>query len=742
MYRLGRLLARSNRYADLEGFLIPSDLNIIISPYQSANMMGQISGVFNTYTSFQSQVQAWRQNLASFVDLTLQDPVTVGEIINVQSTDAQTIVAGLIEQALADSQTVQRSTVTLGSVTAPTTPANKGTGWILTTKILDGTSAPVQDGQANINYRGLSSEMAVPGETMLFQVVSDSESGSASEGGESWTWYGALPYTVFDWHQEGSGIGPGLTTADGISLVQDGNFENWTNSTTPSNWTIAAGSALVGQETSTVFRGSSALKITGDGATAAATLTQVPSTMINRTRYCVPVQVQASSVPAAGRLLIQFTGTGYSAASLTDTVQTVTVSGTPTGGYYTLSWTGPYGGAQTTAHIAYNANAAAVQSALRALIGLESVVVSQSGSTPNFTNTITFYGVVGDTALLTVTDATTGGSHAIAVAKTVTGVEGEQIKLPATAMPTGGWALRYFWINTPDIVPSDWALSISVDSTLSNTVKVYLDSLQVVQPTYHGGVGAVATPGATRWLNGDRLTFTVANAEGIFQQFFRQYYRAQMPSAASPTISDTLAVPPSFIVDTFTDTNGVDITAHTINYGSLSWQAFHSPTTGATALHTIQTNAFQYDQNGASNESPSNAAEFGFDFMSPDVFEKVDVSFPSLDGTYAGALIRYQDTSNFTHATLTTAGVVQIVEWIYGVAYSRASTAGSGLSINTNYPLRVYVRGNTITIYGNGVTATWANATAAPYATKHGLIVGAGATSSVVNFDNFDAAAL
>ena len=65
-----------------------------------------------------------------------------------------------------------------------------------------------------------------------------------------------------------------------------------------------------------------------------------------------------------------------------DAVQTITITGTPTGGTFKLRFRG-----QDTTAIAYNANAAAVTAALEALssIGVGNVVVS--GTTPNFTAT-------------------------------------------------------------------------------------------------------------------------------------------------------------------------------------------------------------------------------------------------------------------------------------------------------------------------------------------------------------------
>jgi hypothetical protein len=107
-------------------------------------------------------------------------------------------------------------------------------------------------------------------------------------------------------------------------------------------------------------------------------------------------------------------------------VQTVTISGTPTGGTFTLTL--PASGldlAQTTAAIAYNATAAAVQSALNALQRIASAggVSVTGGALPGSAVTITFPAVMGNVPQLTSTNSLTGGtSPAIAHATTTAGL--------------------------------------------------------------------------------------------------------------------------------------------------------------------------------------------------------------------------------------------------------------------------------------------------------------------------------
>ena len=105
-------------------------------------------------------------------------------------------------------------------------------------------------------------------------------------------------------------------------------------------------------------------------------------------------------------------------AAVTNEVQTATITGAPTGGTFTLTYSG-----QTTAAIAYNATAAAVQSALIALSNLApgDVVVTGNASGPY---TLTFGGtLLGDNvASLTATASLTGGTTpGVTVATTTAG---------------------------------------------------------------------------------------------------------------------------------------------------------------------------------------------------------------------------------------------------------------------------------------------------------------------------------
>ncbi|WP_093803893.1 hypothetical protein [Streptomyces sp. Wb2n-11] len=110
--------------------------------------------------------------------------------------------------------------------------------------------------------------------------------------------------------------------------------------------------------------------------------------------------VQGAPVPAAG----------------TDEVQSVAITGSPTGGTYTLTFD-----TQTTAGIAYNATAAAVQSALEALSNITpGDVVCAGGPHPGTPVTVTFGGQYDGLNVTEMTGSAAGLTGGTTPAVTVT----------------------------------------------------------------------------------------------------------------------------------------------------------------------------------------------------------------------------------------------------------------------------------------------------------------------------------
>ncbi|THA29190.1 hypothetical protein E6R18_25090 [Streptomyces sp. A1277] len=105
----------------------------------------------------------------------------------------------------------------------------------------------------------------------------------------------------------------------------------------------------------------------------------------------------------------------------TSEVQTVTVTGTPTGGTYTLTWSG-----QTTAAIPYNATAAQVKTALENLSNIDAGDLTVTGGPhPGTAMAVTFGGqfMGDDVAAMTAsaTNLTGGTSPAVTIATATAG---------------------------------------------------------------------------------------------------------------------------------------------------------------------------------------------------------------------------------------------------------------------------------------------------------------------------------
>jgi hypothetical protein len=123
---------------------------------------------------------------------------------------------------------------------------------------------------------------------------------------------------------------------------------------------------------------------------------------------------------------VSSTPPSVSAGSGVNEIQQVTIAGTPTGGTFTLTYSG-----QTTAAIARNATAATVDTALEALSNIGAGNVSVAGGPgPSTPWTVTFTGTLAATnvAQMTSTSSLTGGTGGTDEVQTIT----------ITGAPTGG----------------------------------------------------------------------------------------------------------------------------------------------------------------------------------------------------------------------------------------------------------------------------------------------------------------
>jgi hypothetical protein len=160
------------------------------------------------------------------------------------------------------------------------------------------------------------------------------------------------------------------------------------------------------------------------------------------------------------QIVMEFIGNSISGAN---EVQTVTITGTPTGGTFTLAYWG-----QTTTAIAYNANAATVQAALEALpgIGVGNVAVT-GGPGPGTPYVVTFQNALAgrDIAALTAVGSFTGGaSPAVAVTTTTPGGPAERFQITMASVGFNGSTPN---VDGPDVLDLSAPIIVLDDGTNS-----------------------------------------------------------------------------------------------------------------------------------------------------------------------------------------------------------------------------------------------------------------------------------
>lgn len=194
-----------------------------------------------------------------------------------------------------------------------------------------------------------------------------------------------------------------------------------------------------------------------------------------------------SNLPSGWKSIVGLANLGVGATDTFTTtlveVQTITVTGTPTTGYYVVTFVDKDANEQDTSTLVFDASGGVLQAALRALRGLESVTVSTTGTSPDFTHTITFTGVP-DPAQFTIAEVTDSGTYTPATTVigsanvmrgarsaqfTGDGAELTSIAHAVTLQPATVYALSA-WMKTDGAVAAGVMKIDLIDSTGSPTV--------------------------------------------------------------------------------------------------------------------------------------------------------------------------------------------------------------------------------------------------------------------------------
>lgn len=193
-------------------------------------------------------------------------------------------------------------------------------------------------------------------------------------------------------------------------------------------------------------------------------------------------------------------------------VQTVTVNGSPTGGTFTLTFSGA-----TTAGIAYNAAASAVKSALEALatIGAGNIDVSGSAGGPY---TCTFQGTLAHTDVSQMTGSgasLTGGAVYTATTQEATSGSNESQQVELTGGPTGGTFTMTFGANTTAGIAYN-ASAATLQTALEGLASIGAGNIGVVGLA--GGPWTCTFQGSLAKTNVAALTGSGAGLTGVGTQ--------------------------------------------------------------------------------------------------------------------------------------------------------------------------------------------------------------------------------
>jgi hypothetical protein len=206
-----------------------------------------------------SQLESSAKTVADLIATRLSDEATViDELSYLPSTSIQDIIKSLVKDMQDNTETIDRSVVTVTNNGLTSTNTDAGT--IVTTKKLPGNGIPPGlSFNANSYMAGVDSELPL-NDTLLFTCTSDKFTGS-QEGSEQFTITGLQPkiQTPFPATDMGNQISTFISPSDG-NLVT---FFNGFTSDTPNGWTVQAGTAATDflEETTEVLFNASSLEL-------------------------------------------------------------------------------------------------------------------------------------------------------------------------------------------------------------------------------------------------------------------------------------------------------------------------------------------------------------------------------------------------------------------------------------------------------------------------------------------------
>jgi hypothetical protein len=240
------------------------------------------------------------------------------------SLASQTLVEMANDDAALPAKTVTNAATKLitqmigaGSLSNPDNDVNANTVTV-STAIGSANTGTATVAASVVGPDGRNREYAIA-ETITLTARSDSQSGTATEGRESWALTTPAPQgdqLSWDW-PKGSGAATTVTAAastGSVTKIVNGDFEDFT-ANVPDKWTVLTGVAGTDiLRAATPYTGTYSLSFLGDGATLSAvrqvfdnSTTGTSYKLLPNTVYAVRYRVKMSSTPAAGVLGLSIT---------------------------------------------------------------------------------------------------------------------------------------------------------------------------------------------------------------------------------------------------------------------------------------------------------------------------------------------------------------------------------------------------------------------------------------------------
>lgn len=254
-----------------------NDLGLLFDGVTNNKISATVDGLLNQLRTSQNSLGSYKNTLRTAMQNLLIEMVDSDNPL-----PARTVNAAL-EELIAQMTGV--ATVDANEPTASISGSTTGNGnWVVS--LLNGSGKTLEN--------AYDEDITIKCTAVATNAGTFSAKGESAESDKlSWNW------------PKGSGATKTYTSSDAPGLLTNGTFETFTVANTPDNWTIAVGLAGtdVLSEATTVYKGSKALEILGDGST----LTQLYQTLTGLsgiTPYMVNFWCRVSTNPAAGVLTV------------------------------------------------------------------------------------------------------------------------------------------------------------------------------------------------------------------------------------------------------------------------------------------------------------------------------------------------------------------------------------------------------------------------------------------------------